>query len=318
VAFKNSVQKYSGSINKLEFGRGENTIALGGENALPFYTFDGNTGSRTKIGLEILDVFPDKWLKELRDLYGGVAGNAVEWARWVEEKYSPDFICLRLEGADPNGLNRSPEECAALAKEVVQAIKVPLVIAGTQNHEKDTKVFEVIAQELEGCNVLLLSAVEDNYKRVGAAGALAYGHKISAESSVDINLAKQLNILLNQLGVKNESIVMNVGCAAVGYGFEYVASTMDRIRLAALGQNDKSLQMPIITPVAFDAWNVKESVATEEDFPEWGNQEERGIAMEVSTAAGVIVAGANAVILRHPCSAQTIRELVEALSKTNE
>lgn len=313
MAFKTSVQKYAGSINKLEFGTGENAVTIGGENTLPYQAFDGNTGSKTAIGLEILDVYPEKWLEELKQLYGAAAGDSVSWAKHVEEKYSPDFICLRLEGADPNGLNKSPEECAALAKEVAQAVKVPLVIAGTQNHEKDTKLFEKIAEELTGCNVVLLSAVEENYKRIGAAGALAYGHKVSAESSVDINLAKQLNILLNQLGVKNEDLIMNVGSAAVGYGFEYVASTMDRIRLAALGQNDKSLQMPIITPVSFDTWSVKESIASQEDAPEWGNQEERGIAMEVSTAASVICSGANAVILRHPRSAETIRTLVNAL-----
>ncbi|NLI92647.1 MAG: acetyl-CoA decarbonylase/synthase complex subunit delta [Peptococcaceae bacterium] len=313
MAFKTSVQKYTGSINKLEFGSGENSKALGGENVLPFYTFDGNIGGKPLIGLEILDVYPEKWLDELQQIYGDAANNAVQWARFVEEKFSPDFICLRLEGADPNGLNKSPEEAAALAKEVAQAIKVPLVVAGTQNHDKDTKLFEKVAEVLEGCNVILLSAVEDNYKKIGAAGVLAYRHKVAAESSVDINLAKQLNILLNQLGVKNEDIVMNVGCAAVGYGFEYVASTMDRIRLAALGQNDKSLQMPIITPVSFDTWSVKESVASVEDAPEWGSQVERGIAMEVSTAASVIAAGANAVILRHPGSAETVRKLADAL-----
>lgn len=313
MAFKTSVQKYTGSINKLEFGTGEKATVLGGENVLPFYAFDGNTGSKARIGLEILDVYPEKWLEELKQLYGDAARNPVQWAKFVEEKYSPDFICLRFEGADPNGLDKSPEDCAALAKEVAEAVQVPLVIAGTQNHDKDTKLFEKVAEVLAGYNVILLSAVEDNYKRVGASGVLAYGHKVSAESSVDINLAKQLNILLNQLGVKNEDLVMNVGSAAVGYGFEYVVSTMDRIRLAALGQNDKSLQMPIITPVSFDAWSVKESVAAEEDFPEWGNQEERGISMEVSTAASVICAGANAVILRHPRAAATIRELVDAL-----
>ncbi|AFV01255.1 Acetyl-CoA synthase corrinoid iron-sulfur protein, small subunit [Dehalobacter sp. UNSWDHB] len=313
MAFKTSVQKYSGSICNLELGTGENTLALGGQNVFPFYSFDGDTGSGTKIGLEILDVYPENWVKGLKELYGSVVGNTVEWAKYVEEKFAPDFICLRFEGADPNGLNKSVEECATLAKEVANAVKLPLVIAGTQNYEKDLKLFEKVAEELEGKNVLLLSAVEDNYKTVAAAGVTAYKHKVAAESSVDINLAKQLNILINQLEVKNENIVMNVGTAPVGYGFEYVASTIDRIRLAALGQNDKTLQMPIITPVAFDTWDVKESASTEEDSPEWGCQEERGIAMEVSTAASVIAVGSDAVVLRHPRSAETIRAFVNNL-----
>ncbi|RNC29608.1 MAG: Corrinoid/iron-sulfur protein small subunit [Candidatus Dichloromethanomonas elyunquensis] len=313
MAFKTSVQKYSGNVCNLELGTGEKKISLGGQNVIPFYSFDGDTGSGAKIGLEILDIYPDNWVDELKNLYGSAANNAAEWARLVEEKYSPDFICLRLVGADPNGLNKSVEECAALAIEVAKAVKLPLVIAGTQNHEKDLKLFEKVAEVLEGYNVLLLAAVEENYKTIAAAGVTAYKHKVAAESSVDINLAKQLNILINQLEVKSENIVMHVGSAAVGYGFEYVASTIDRIRLAALGQNDKTLQMPIITPVSFDTWNVKEGASTIEDTPEWGDQTERGIAMEISTAVGVIAAGSDAVILRHPRSAQTIRAFLGKL-----
>lgn len=313
MAFKTSVQKYSGSIYNLELGTGENTVSLGGQNAFPFYNFDGDSGNGTKIGLEILDVYPENWIPDLKALYGSAIENTVAWAKAVEEKFAPDFICLHFEGADPNGLNKPVDECAALAKAVADAVKLPLVIAGTQNHEKDLKLFEKVAEVLEGKNVLLMSAVEDNYKTVAAAGVTAYKHKVAGESSVDINLAKQLNILINQLEVKNESIVMNVGTAPVGYGFEYVASTMDRIRLAALGQNDKTLQMPIITPVAFDTWNVKEAASTEEDSPEWGSQEERGIAMEVSTAVSVIASGSDAVVLRHPRSAETIRAFINVM-----
>lgn len=142
---------------------------------------------------------------------------------------------------------------------------------------------------------------------------MAYGQKVSAESSVDINLAKQLNILLTQLGVNSKEILMDVGSSAAGYGFEYVASTMDRIRLAGLGQNDESLQMPIITNISGEAWGVKEAVTTVEDAPEWGDQEARGIGMEVSTAASCVVSGSNAIVVRHPESAKTIKALVAGL-----
>ena len=143
---------------------------------------------------------------------------------------------------------------------------------------------------------------------------MAYSHKVVAESSVDINLAKQLNVLLTQLGVKQDNIVMNVGCSAVGYGYEYVASTMDRIRLAAFNQNDKQLQVPIVTPVSFEVGHVKEAIAEESDQPEWGDNEKRSIAMEVSTAASVLVGGSDAVILRHPESIKTIKSLVSELA----
>ena len=133
-----------------------------------------------------------------------------------------------------------------------------------------------------------MSAREEDYKAVGAAAGLAYNQKVGAESAVDINLAKQLNVVMTQLGVSADSIVMNVGSAAVGYGYEYVVSTLDRIKAAALSQDDKMLQMPIITPIASETWNVKEAMATEEESPEWGNQEVRGVSMEIQTAAASI------------------------------
>ncbi|MBY2475529.1 acetyl-CoA decarbonylase/synthase complex subunit delta [Clostridioides difficile] len=314
MAFKMSTQKYSGKISEVEVGIGEKAIKLGGENVLPFYSFDGEVGNSPKIGIQISDVYPESWTDSYKELYKDVAKCPVEWAKYVEANTQADFICLKFDGSDPNGLDKSVDECADVAKAVVEAIELPLVVAGSGNHEKDGKLFEKLAQTLDGHNCLFMSAVEDNYKGVGASAGMAYAHKVGAESSVDINLAKQLNVLLTQLGVKGENIVMNVGCSAVGYGYEYVASTMDRIRLAAFGQNDKTLQMPIITPVAFEVGHVKEAIAPIEDEPDWGCPEERTIAMEVSTAASVLVGGSNAVILRHPKSIETIKELVNALA----
>ncbi|MEG2787067.1 MAG: acetyl-CoA decarbonylase/synthase complex subunit delta [Romboutsia sp.] len=314
MAFKMSVQKYSGKISEVEVGTGENVIKLGGENTLPFYSFDGESNNTQKVGIEISDIYPEAWIDSFKDMYKDICDCPVKWAKYVEENTGSDFICLKLESADPNGLDKTPEECAKVAKQVIEAVSLPVVIAGCGNHEKDGKLFEKVAEAVDGYNCLFLSATEENYKAVGAAAAMAYGHKIGAESSVDINLAKQLNVLLTQLGVKSESIVMNVGCSAVGYGYEYVASTMDRIRLAAFGQNDKTLQMPIITPVSFEVWHVKESIASIEDEPTWGCVEERGISMEISTAVSCLVGGSNAVILRHPESIDAVKELVNALA----
>lgn len=311
--FKKTVQKFSGKICEVEIGVGEKAIKLGGESTLAFHTFDGNVGNAPKVGMEISDVCPEEWTDALKEIYKDVSNDPVAWAKFVEEKYAPDFICLKLDSADPNGLNKDVAESAKAAKAVAEAVKTPLVIAGTGNHDKDAKLFEKVAQELDGHNVLLLAAVEDNYKTVAAAGAMAYSHKVGAESSVDINLAKQMNILVNQLGVANDKIVDNAGSAAAGYGYEYVVSTLDRIRLAALGQNDKTLQVPIITPVSFDTWKVKESVEPEADSPLWGSQEDRGIAMEIATATGVLASGSNAVILRHPKSVETIKKFVNEL-----
>ena len=314
MAFKMSTQKSSGKISEVTIGTGDKAIKLGGQNVLPFYSFDGDTGNVQKVGVEINDIYPESWIDCYKEMYKDVLNDPVAWAKYVQDNTEADFVCLRLVGADPNAENKSVEECAEVAKKVADAIDLPLVVAGCGVAEKDGKVFAKVAEVLEGKNALILSAVEDNYKEVGASAGLAYGQKVGAESAVDINLAKQMNVLLTQLGVKSENIVMNVGCSAVGYGYEYVASTMDRIRLAAFGQNDKTLQMPIVTPVSFETWHVKESIASIEDEPQWGPAEQRGINMEVSTATSALVGGANAVILRHPKSVETIKELVSALS----
>lgn len=314
MAFKMSVQKSSGKISEVVIGTGEKAIKLGGENVLPFYSFDGDTGNVQKVGIEINDIYPESWIDCYKEMYKDVANDPAAWAKYVQDNTEADFVCLRFVGADPNADDKSPEECAEVAKKVADAIDLPLVVAGCGVTEKDGKLFAKVAEALEGKNVLILSAVEDNYKEVGAAAGLAYGQKVGAESAVDINLAKQMNVLLTQLGVKPENIVMNVGCSAVGYGYEYVASTMDRIRLAAFNQNDKQLQIPIVTPVSFEVGHVKEAIATEADQPEWGCSEKRSIAMEVSTATAVLVGGSDAVILRHPESVKTIKSFVSELA----
>ena len=225
-----------------------------------------------------------------------------------------DFVALILEGGDPNGVNKSVDELIAVVKEVADAIDAPLVVEGCKNVEKDAELLPKVAEALQGRNVLILSEKEENYKAIGAAAGLAYDQIVGAESAVDINLAKQLNVVTTQLGVNAQKIVMNIGSAAAGYGYEYVASTMDRVRLAAFNQNDKALQIPIITPVSFEVGHVKEAIATEADVPEWGDNEARTIGMEVSTAASVIIGGSNAVILRHPESMKTIKGLISALA----
>ena len=312
MPFTGKSGKFNAAIRTVEIGTGEKAVKLGGENVLPFYTFDAPIENAPKIGVLITDMGLENEVAGIKDYYAGATTYA-EIAKKAEEMPGADFVVLRFEGADPNGENRSVEDCVAIAKEVGDAITAPLVIEGCKNVEKDAEIFSKVAEALQGKNVLILSAREENYKTVAAAASLAYGQKVGAESAVDINLAKQLNVLIGQLGVDQANIVMNVGSAAAGYGFEYVVSTMDRVKAAALAQGDVQLQMPIMTPVADEAWNVKEAMASEADMPEWGSQEERGIDMEVETAAAVLASGSNAVILKHPTSVATISKLIKAL-----
>ena len=312
MPFNGKSGKFNAAIRTVEIGTGDKAVKLGGENVLPFYTFDAPIENAPKIGVLITDMGLENEVAGIKDYYAGATSFA-EIAKKAEEMPGADFVVLRFEGADPNGENRSVEDCVAIAKEVGDAITAPLVIEGCKNVEKDAELFSKVAEALQGKNVLILSAREENYKAVAAAAGLAYGQKVGAESAVDINLAKQLNVLIGQLGVDQANVVMNVGSAAAGYGFEYVVSTMDRVKAAALAQGDVQLQMPIMTPVADEAWNVKEAMASEADMPEWGAQEERGIDMEVETAAAVLASGSNAVILKHPTSVATISKLIKAL-----
>ena len=312
MPFNGKSGKFNASINAVEVGCGEKAIKIGGENVLPFYTFDAPIENAPKVGVMITDLGLDNEPEGVKAYYAGCSTMG-EIAKKASEMPGGDFVCLRLIGADPNGANKSTEECMEIVKEVIDAIDVPLVIEGCKNVAKDTELLSKAADVAQGKNVIILSAREEDYKGIGAAAGLAYNQKVGAESAVDINLAKQLNVLLSQLGVAPSNIVMNVGTAAVGYGFEYVVSTMDRVKAAALGQADAQLQMPIITPVADEAWNVKEAMASEDDMPEWGNQEERGIGMEVSTAASVLACGSNAVILKHPTSVATISKLIKEM-----
>jgi len=304
---------FSASIGTVTIGAEGKSITIGGASVMPLCRFDGEGGYRPAVGVEITDTgFDVTGLPELAAAYEG-AGDVVAKALRAAAFEGADFICLRFEGADPGGLNRPVPDCVADAKAVYDACDKPLVIAGCKNIEKDTALFTAMAEALGGGNVLFLSAREEDYKAVGAATALAYGQRVGAESAVDINLAKQLNVLMTQLGVPASSMVMNLGSASAGYGFEYVASTMDRVKSAALEQNDAMLQMPVITPVSAETWSVKESVMPEADMPEWGGQEARGIGMETVTAAACLASGSDAVILRHPASIKTISALINAL-----
>ncbi|SHI18317.1 acetyl-CoA decarbonylase/synthase complex subunit delta [Sporobacter termitidis DSM 10068] len=313
MPFTAKPRTFNAAINETVLGTGAKAVTLGGQNVLPLYFFDNTPKNAPAVGIEITDTGYDATgLPALAAFYDGAATPA-ERAKKAASAEGVSFVCLRFEGADPGGLNKSIADCVAVAKDVLNAIDVPLVVAGCKNIEKDAELFSAVAEVCQGKNVLFLSAREEDYKTVGASVGLAYGQKVGAESAVDINLAKQLNVVMTQLGVSAQSIVMNLGAAAAGYGFEYVASTLDRVKAAALEQNDTMLQMPVMTPVSVETWSVKEAIMAEADMPEWGSQEERGIRMETVTASACLASGAESVILRHPASVKTIAAMIAAL-----
>ena len=312
MPFTNKPQTFNARFSTLTIGTEGNSVTLGGSNVYPLYSFDAPIENAPKVGIMVSDLGYDAAIPGLAEFYAGCE-TVVDQAVRAASAEGVDFVALKLESADPNGKNAPAEECAATAKAVAEAINKPLCVIGAKNVEKDADLLVKVAEALQGKNVLLMSCKEENHKQIAASAIMAYNQKLACESAVDINLAKQLNVLLGQLGVAAGNSVMNVGTAAAGYGFEYVASTMDRIKGAALTQNDTALQMPIVTPLGDDAWNVKEALVEESDFPEWGAREERGIQMEIVTAASCLASGSDAVILRHPASVKTVSELVSAL-----
>ena len=312
MSFVPKTQPFSGKINAVTLGTGDNAIVLGGQNVMPFYTFDAAIENAPKVGVEVSDLASNWEWPALKEFYAGCTTMA-DYAKKAETIEGCDFICLNFVGADPNGANRSVADCVADAKAVAEVVTKPIVVMGCKNMERDGELLAALADALAGKNVLFMSAKNENYKTVGASVALASGQKLGAETADDINLAKQLNIMLKSLNVNPESVVMDIGTAAVGYGYEYAASTFDRIRLAALAQGDSDLQMPILAAVCNDTWGVKESTASEADEPAWGCMEERAISMEVSTAAADLTGGADAVVLRHPESVATIKKFITEL-----
>ena len=312
MSFVPKTQPYSGKINAVTLGTGDKAIVIGGQNVLPFYTFDAAIENAPKIGVEISDAAAEWTVPGLVEFYAG-CNTMAERAKKAETLEGADFICLNFVGADPNGADRSVADCVADAKAVAEVVTKPIVVMGCKNIEKDNELLPAIAEALTGKNALFMSAKNENYKTVGASVALASAQKLGAETADDINLAKQLNIMLKGLNVNPENVVMDIGTAAVGYGYEYAASTFDRIRLAALQQGDADLQMPILAAVCNDTWGVKESTASAEDEPAWGCQEERAISMEVATAAADLTGGADAVVLRHPASVAAIKKFITEL-----
>ena len=312
MSFVPKTAPFSGKVNAVTLGTGDKACVIGGQNVLPFYTFDAPIENAPKIGVEVSDLAASWDVPSLQEFYAGCVTMA-DYAKKAETIDGCDFICLNFVGADPNGANRSVADCVADAKAVAEVVTKPMVVMGCKNLEKDGELLAALAEALSGKNVLFMSAKNENYKTVGASVALANGQKLGAETADDINLAKQLNIMLKGLNVNPEAVVMDIGTAAVGYGYEYAASTFDRIRLAALAQGDADLQMPILAAVCNDTWGVKESTASEADEPAWGDREERAISMEVATAVADLTGGADAVVLRHPESVATVKKFINEL-----
>jgi acetyl-CoA decarbonylase/synthase complex subunit delta len=304
-------ETYSGKIYNVQLGTGAKAVTIGGASALPFLAFEGAFPHKPAVALEVTDIPPADWPETLQKAVSGASTSPTAWAKFCQSQ-GADMVALRLIGTHPDQQNKSAEEAAKTAAEVAGAIDIPLVILGSGHIEKDTQVLQAAAAATRGKNCAIGKAVEENYKTVAAA-AMANDHKLIAMSQLDVNLAKQLNILLTQMGFDKERIIMDPMSSALGYGLEYTYSVMERIRLAALLQNDPMMQTPIVCDIGANVWKVKETMAPDGEVPEWGSLEDRALVWESVTASAMLAAGADMLIMRHPGAAAKAKELIAEL-----
>jgi acetyl-CoA decarbonylase/synthase complex subunit delta len=216
-------------------------------------------------------------------------------------------------GTDPNGLNRGADESAEVVKKVADAVDVPLIVWGTANHDKDTEVLGKVAEVCQGKDLIIGPVEDGDYKKIGAA-AIGYQHTVIASTPIDVNLAKQLNILLGNLGVADDKLVIDPTTSSIGYGIEYCYSVMERIRVAALAQQDEKLQFPIICNISKEVWKAKEAGIPEGEEPTLGDAKKRGILLEAMSAMVLLLAGADILVMRHPEAIKLIREVIAELT----
>ncbi|MCL4441800.1 MAG: acetyl-CoA decarbonylase/synthase complex subunit delta [Firmicutes bacterium] len=292
-------ERWTSKVNELVLGAEPNAIKVGGDGTLPFLFFEGDMPNRPVVALEVCDMEPADWPDILKDAFAGVLGDPVAWAKKCVE-YGADLVCLRLSSAHPDNKNASPEDCAKTAKAVADAINVPMIVIGCGVEEKDAEIMPAVGEALAGKVALLGCATPNNYKTITAA-CMVSGHSIIASSPLDINLAKQLNILITEMGLAGNRIAIDPLVGALGYGIEYAYSIMERSRLGAL-TGDKMLAMPVICFVGQEAWKAKEAKASRDETPEWGDQARRAILWEVMTSTTFAQASGAIFVMRHPDS----------------
>lgn len=280
---------------------------------MPFHFWEGEMPNRPLVAMEVFDVVNPKYPAVLREIFGSLLENPAEMAKVCVNKYGADLISVRLDGTHPEKGNRTPEQAVELVKAVLSAVDVPLIITGHNNYDRNNEVMKAVAQACAGENLLLNWVEQDNYRTIAGA-AMAYGHTIVAQSPIDVNIGKQLNILLGNMDIKCEQIVMDPMTGATGYGIEYTYSVMERIRQSGLG-GDKMLALPMIVSPGYECAKTKEFKALESDFPEWGDLGKRAAVWELTTAVSLVYAGADILIMYHPDAVvqtkKTIFELMD-------
>ncbi len=300
---------------KEQGGTRTGTITVGGEASLPFLHFEGEMPNKPVIAMEVVDRVPEEWNEELKAAFEGVMDSPAAWAKKSVEEFGADMIFLKLQSADPELGNSSPEKCIETVKSVLAAVGVPLAVVGCGIDEVDNKVIAAVAEACAGENLLLGFATQENYNTIVAA-CMVHKHTVIAQSPLDINICKQLNILISEMGLPLDKIIIDPSIGGLGYGIEYAYSIGERGRIGTL-QGDKMLALPTLGTIGFEAWKAKEANVGIDEFPGWGEQAERGILWEAVTASALLQSGLDILVMRHPEAVKLVRKNIGDLMVPN-
>ena len=294
-----------------EGGTRSNSVLIGGTNALPFHTFEGEIPHKPAIAMEVFNTPPKRYPESLKKYYGDVLDKPSEMAVKCVEEFGADLISVRLDGTHPDKGDKSPQEAADLVKEILQTVSVPLIITGHGHFEKHNQVMKAVAEAAAGENCLINWVEQDNYKTI-AAVCMAHGHCLVAQSPIDVNIAKQLNIQLTDMSFPADKIVIDPLSSPLGYGLEYSYSIMERIRSDGLA-GDQMLNLPMMITPGPESLNCKEAWAADDIVPEWGKMELRTAYWEITTAMSLMLAGAELLVMHHQQAVEVVRKKIEEL-----
>jgi len=304
-------QSSPGAVAEVTIGGvGRRALTVGGAAALPFLKFEGTIPHRPAIAVDVQDSPPDDWATGVREAWGSAAADPAAWAK-AAAVAGADAIALTLASTHPDGANASAASAVATVKRVLDATDLPLIVYGPGVAAKDNEVLVAVAEAASGQRLALGMCEDKNYRTIVAA-CLAHGHVAVARSPIDLNLAKQLNILIADMGLSVDRILMDPTTGALGYGLEYSYSVMERLRLAAL-QGDKWCALPMVCTVGYEAWRQKEAKAVSGVPAEWGDLSRRGVLWEATTAQALLEAGADILVMRHPKAISLVRGTIDKL-----
>ncbi|MBC8274375.1 MAG: acetyl-CoA decarbonylase/synthase complex subunit delta [Chloroflexi bacterium] len=298
MEYKAPLETYAGKVAEVVIGKGEKAMKIGGENVLPFHFFEGTIENRPRLALEVFDAEPQGWSEWELKPYKDIVSDPVAWAKKCLE-LGADMVCIRLVSTDPAGKNAPADKAASVVKQVASDIKSPLIVYGSGDATKDIEVLTKVAEACAGENLLLGPVVKENYEPISKA-ALGHGHCIIAQSPLDINLEKELNVKLLK-SFPGERIVIDPLSSALGYGMEYSFTITERTKHIGVMFGDNTMQMPIIADLGSECARTKQAK----------ENEKQGMLWESITALSLLLAGANILVLRLPESLKLMKEVIE-------